>query len=34
MTSQSDSSTVAEVPEAVKGADLIMVLVPDELQGA
>ena len=26
--------TVAEVPEAVKGADLIMVLVPDELQGA
>jgi ketol-acid reductoisomerase len=26
--------TVAEVPEAIKGADLIMVLVPDELQGA
>ena len=26
--------TVAEVPEAVKGADLIMVLVPDELQGS
>jgi ketol-acid reductoisomerase len=25
---------VAEVPEAVKGADLIMVLVPDELQGS
>ncbi len=24
--------TVAEVPEAVQGADLIMILVPDELQ--
>jgi ketol-acid reductoisomerase len=26
--------TVAEVPEAVRGADLIMMLVPDELQGS